>query len=177
MSAVPDEDGMHLVSLNVGGDQNWLDSEPAAVDGDVTDLESLCGEFVDAFNARDLDAVVALVADDVDCPDQADSGMEAFAEEIVAIWNRSPAAILTRAYHDGVPCAVGWLPDEDGCWSRAALVSIEVDDGVVVQFMIPDDPNALDGAEAEEPSGDELDAWLDWSEWDRGEETVPRPRR
>lgn len=177
MDTVPQEDGLHVVNLDVGGDQNWLDGEPVAVDRAVADLESVRDEFVEAFNARDLDAVVALVDDDVECPDHAASGVAAFAEEIVAIWDRSPAAILTRALHEEVPCAMGWLPDEDGCWSRAALVTFDVEDGLLVQFMIPDDPYALDAAEAQEPSGDELDAWLDWAEWDRGEESVPRPRR
>lgn len=167
-------------------DLRFLDADPpddgpedgreadGVVDGD---RESLRDTFVEAFNDRDLDALRALVAEDVELLGTGE-GVEAFAEEVAAIFERSPGAVLTRALLDGIPCAVGWLPDGDGGWSRAALVCVEPDDAMVQVALVglPDDADALDRAEAAEPTGEELDEWDDWAEWDRGEETPPRPR-
>jgi hypothetical protein len=142
------------------------------------DLESLRDAFVEAFNARDLEEITALVDDEIECPDILDGdGVEVLAEELEAIWERSPGAILTRAHLDDEPVAVAWLPDEDGSWSRAALVCFDADDGLITLVELPDDADALDRAVAEEPTGDELEEWADWAEWDRGEETTPQERR
>jgi hypothetical protein len=140
------------------------------------DLESLRDEFVDAFNARDLDAVLAIITADVECPDMAGNGAAALAEELQAIWERSPGAILTRAFVDGQPCAVGWLPDEDGCWSRAALVCFDGEENLLTLIAMPDDTHDLERAETDEPTGEEVEEWSDWSEWDRGEQSRPQPR-
>jgi hypothetical protein len=180
MSVLPTEDGLTVVAA----DDLAIDHEAAAAeDGHEqfesadSDLETLRDAFVDAFNARDLDALLALVRADVEVPDlPGREGRAALADEMEAIWERSPAAILTRAFAGGVACAVAWLPDEDGCWSRAALVCFDVERGLLSLVTLPDDPDALERAEAEEPTGEELDEWQDWAEWDRGEETVSRPR-
>lgn len=169
MSAQPIEDGLRVV----GEDDEFIDLEAlAAEDGNGdqhtpadADLETLRDEFVDAFNARDLDAALAIVAEDVEAPDVRDGeGAQALGEELEAIWERSPGAILTRAFVDDSPCAVAWLPDEDGCWSRAALVCFDADGGLLTLVELPDDADALDRAVAEEPTGDELAEWTDWFE-------------
>jgi hypothetical protein len=169
-------------------DGELADPEDDAVAGAVTDgaaphasthadLEALRDAFVAAFNARDLDDILSLVAPDVECPDIRDGdGIATLGEEVEAIWERSPGAILTRGHLDDEPVAVGWLPDEDGCWSRAAVVCFDCDDGLLQLVALPDDADALDRTEAEEPTGEELDEWSDWAGWERGEETTPRPR-
>jgi hypothetical protein len=171
------EDGLQVVSGDV--DTDGLPDEdgrerPGDPDGT---LEALRDEFVDAFNARDLDALLALVDRDVDLPDLDGDGARAFAEALEGIWERSPGALLTRAFLDEAPCAVAWLPDEDGCWSRAALVSLDHDDGLLSLVGLPDDADALDRAEAEDPSGDEIEEGSDWAEWDTGAETIPHARQ
>ena len=175
MSIAPEE-GLRLVDaadLDVPDDGA---ADPAAEAG--TDLETLRDEFVDAFNARDLDAAVALAAADVECPDIHGDGIEALSEELSAIWERSPAAILTRGFLEGEPCAVAWLPDEEGCWSRAALVCFDTDDGLLSVVSLPDDADALDRAEADDPAGEEQEEGTDWGEWDSGtaQEPVDRTR-
>jgi hypothetical protein len=55
-------------------------------------------------------------------------------------------------------------------------VCLSAADGLMDVVAVPDDMDALDRAEADEPTGEELDEWQDWAEWDRGEETVPRAR-
>ncbi|MGH8932957.1 MAG: nuclear transport factor 2 family protein [Egibacteraceae bacterium] len=131
---------------------------------DDVDLETLRDAFIEAFNARDLDAVLDLVADEVEVPDLVGEGREALSEEMQAIWERSPAVILTRAIVDGNPSAVGWLPDQDGSWSRSALVTFDDERGLLTLVEIPDDPDDLARAKAEDPGGEPLDEELDWSE-------------
>lgn len=143
---------------------------------DAAGIESLRTAFVDAFNARDLDSLLDLVAEDVEFGDAAVEGPAALADELVAIWERSPGVLLTRAYADDTPCAVAWRPDEDGCWCRAALLSFDVDGEAITLIEIPDDPDALATAVTEDPSGDEVDEWLDWSEYESGHES-PTERR
>jgi len=146
------------------------------------DLESLRDEFVDAFNARDLEAVMALVRSDVECPDRGVNDARGLAEELSAIWARSPGALLTRGFLESEPCAVAWVPDEEGCWTRAALVrlgldGVESDRPLIDALALPDDPDSLERAEADDPDGEELDEGADWSEWDAGEDPAPHPRR
>lgn len=169
------EDGLHVVTLGE-------DDEDAAVGATLghapggSGLESLRDEFVDAFNAHDLDAVLALTTADVETPDIHGDGAAALAEELEAIWERSPGALLTRASLDGTACAMAWLPDEDGCWQRAALVRFDTSDGLLSVVSIPDDTDALERAEADDPEGEELPEGEDWREWDSGAATEA-PRR
>lgn len=173
MSVTPEE-GLRLVdSADLQGDDDQQ-AEPIA-SGDA-DLETLRDEFVDAFNARDLDALVALAVDDIECPDIHGDGKSALAEELSAIWERSPGALLTRGFLDGEPCAVAWLPDEDGAWVRASLVCLDGADGLISLVTLPDDADALDRAEAEDPAGEEPEEGSDWAEWESGAASEPKPR-
>jgi hypothetical protein len=169
------EEGLHVVGADADDDPDdvaRLDGSPTTSGLPDSDLETLRDEFVDSFNTRNLDALLALVRPDVECPDIRDGdGPGALADELQSIWERWPGAILTRAFVDESPCAVGWLPDEDGCWSRAALVCFDSDDGLLSLVAVPDDAAALEAAQAEDPRGEEVDEWSDWAEWDRGEET------
>ena len=180
MVTVPTEDGLAVYRESPGrsDDAHGLDDDAATPEAPGGhELASLRDAFVEGFNGRDLDGILALVAADVDCPDTPGDGVETLAEELESIWERSPGALLTRgSLADGQPCAVAWLPDEDGCWCRAALVCFDHHDGLLTLVAVPDDADALDRAEAAEPVGDELDEWLDWGEWERGEETVTRSR-
>lgn len=138
-------------------------------DLDDADLETLRNAFVEAYNARDLDAILELVSDDVETPELSGDGRDALAEELQAIWERSPAAVLTHAAVENAPAAVVWLPDERSHWCRAGLMTFDGDQGRLTVVAIPDDAAALQAALAEDPIGDVIDEELDWSEWDRGE--------
>jgi hypothetical protein len=179
MAVAPWEDGLRVTDgteeLEDGPEAVAAEDGREPADGlPDGDLESLRDEFVDAFNARDLDAVLAIVAADIECPDIAGNGTAAVADELLAIWERSPAAILTRALVDGQPCAVAWLPDGDGSWCRAALICVDGEASRLTLLAMPDDADDLDRAETDEPTGEEIDQWSDLSEWDRGENP---PRR
>jgi hypothetical protein len=182
MGAAPLEDGLHVIDdVEQDIDHEALAAEdgaaraPLAPDGD---LESLRDAFVEAFNARDLEAILAVVDEQVECPDIAGDGAEVLAEEVQAIWERAPEAFLTRGLLTDTPVAVAWRPDEEGRWTRVALVCLVADDGELTLVSVPDDADALDRAEVDDPSEEELDAWNDWAEWDRGESTIaPDPHR
>jgi hypothetical protein len=176
MTIAPLEDGLTVVN---GDEDIALDDEVRIelLPTQDTDLEALRDEFVDAFNARDLDAVLAIVGDDVETPDLGGEGVATLTDELTGIWSRWPGAMLTRAFLDAQPCAVAWLPGEDGCWCRAALVCLDADAGLLTVVSVPDDADALDRADADDPSGNELDEWDDWGQWDRGEETGSPARR
>lgn len=178
MDATPLQDGLHVL---LDGEARELDVDEATRSEDGhealqapadADLESLRDEFVEAFNARDLDAVLAIVDRDVECPDTKGDGAAALAEELESIWERSPNALLTRGFLDADPVAMAWTPDEDGSWTRAALVCFDAADGLLTLVAVPDDVDAMERAEAEEPIEDELAEWSDWAEWERGEESA-----
>ena len=170
----PLEDGLRYVELDANGDQVVAENES---DGQAqpggNDLETLRDEFVDAFNARDLEAILALVAADLECPDIGGEGSAAFAAELAAIWDRSPGAIVTRAFLDDSPCAVAWVPDEDGSWSRAGLLALDGDEDLLRLVELVDDPDSMDRVVTDDPAGEEMDEGLGWSEWDRGETMTP----
>lgn len=181
----PVEDGLHVAAedeLDLDASERdpeeiYLD-ELTWIDADAdSDLESLRAAFVDAFNSRDLDEILNLVTPDVEVPDlPGEDGRAALAEELEAMWHKAPALLLTRAFLDGEPCAVAWLPDEEQCWSRVALVCFAHEGERLSMVALPDDVDAMERAEAEAPDGDELDEWSDWTEWETGEETHIRVR-
>lgn len=186
MSVAPIEDGLHVVDsddeatdYDARAAEDGADREESPADSELEDLRDA---FVEAFNGRDLDALLALVSEEIETPDIPGSdGEQAFAEEVEAIWERSPEALLTRGYLDDRAVAVAWRPDEEGAWTRVALVCFDCADGELTLVALPEDVDGLDRTEAEEPDGDEVDEWNQWSEWERGEETVapsrdrPRP--
>lgn len=171
MGPLADED---LRWLSEDAERPAVDDTPATgPDGDRTgvhhdpdDAESLRGAFVEAFNARDLDTMLELLADDAEWEDASSEGREAVAEEVVGVWERAPEVVLTRAFDDDGPCAVAWRPDGRGAWIRAALVCIDVADGLISLVEIPDDPEQLASVTAEDPAGDDPDEWVDWREDD-----------
>ena len=181
MSSAP-EDGLHVIDVDdETKDLDALrleDGEPPEGPSD-NDLEDLRDAFVDGFNNRDVDSILAVVRSDVECPDLSGvHGSQALAEELESIWERSPEAILTRGTVDGDQVAVAWRPDEVGRWTRVALVCFDTDGRLLSVVCLPDDTDLLERAEAEDPVEGDLDEWNDWSEWDRGEETIaPDPLR
>jgi hypothetical protein len=138
-------------------------------DLDDADLETLRNAFVEAYNARDLDTILELVSTDVELPGIGGDGPDALAEELQAVWERSPIVVLTHARVEEIPAAVAWLPDEHGHWNRVGLMTFDGDGGRLAVVEMPDDAEALQLALAEDPIGDVVDEEYDWSEWERGE--------
>lgn len=178
MATSPREDDLRVVDPDRPEAPGAADEDGRGPRSDgFADVETLRDEFVAGFNARDIEAIFGIVGANVETPDVAGDGAENLADELHAIWERSPGALLTRAFLEDSPCAVAWLPDEDGCWSRAALVCFDADGGLLSLVSVADDADALDRAHAEDPGGEELEEWSDWGEWDSGAETLPGDRR
>lgn len=181
MGAAPLEDGFHVIDADETTEHEAREAEDGVTHSDGSphaELEDLRDAFVTGFNARYLDAILGIVRHDVDVPDVAGAdGSEALSEELQAIWERSPEALLTRGFLDEVPVAVAWRPDEEGCWTRVALICFDHEEGLLSLVSVPDDADALDRTQCEEPEA-ELEQWNDWGEWDSGEETIaPDPGR
>jgi hypothetical protein len=180
MAAAPMEEGLHVVNdTDEDADHEALAAEDGAAEPASStdgDLETLRDAFVEGFNGRDLDAILTVVSDDVETPDAPGDGAANLAEEIESIWERSPEAFLTRGFLDDTAVAVAWRPDEDGVWTRVALVCFDSADGLLTLVALPEDVDGLERAVTEDPTGEQLDEWADWAEWDRGEETVPQQR-
>lgn len=156
------DEGLHVVDDRDDDGAAPDEERDGATAGQVdSDLESLRDEFVDAYNARDADAVRALVDDAVELPDTAGEGPDDLVAALENLWDRWPEAVLTRGFCDDVPCAIGWRPD-GGAWTRAAIVTFDSNDGLLTVIEMPDDADALERATAEEPDGDEIDeSWDD----------------
>lgn len=138
---------------------------------DDADLETLRNAFVEAYNARDLEAILEIVSADAELPDGDGEGHEALADAVQAYWERSPMIVLTNARIDDAAAAMAWTPDEYGHWTRVGLVTFDSDEGLLTVIELFDDATALQAALADDPVGDIVAEELDWSEWDRGEPT------
>lgn len=160
MADVADEDLRWLTTQDTDVPTGDAADEPAHAD--PVGMESLRGAFVDAFNARDLDALLDLMADDAEWCDASTEGRAAVATELAAVWERSPEVVLTRAFDEDGPCAVAWRPDERGHWARAALLCFDVADDLISLVEIPEDAETLATVTAEDPTGDEPEEWLRW---------------
>ena len=172
---MPLEDGLRYVEVDDDGNEVSLDPESTVepVANGRDDLETLRDEFVDGFNARDMDAVLSIVSADVECPDADGEGAAAFAAQLADIWERSPGVMLTRGFLDSSPCAMAWLPDDQGSWSRTSLVMLDGEDDLLSLVTLVDDADTLERATADDPSGEEQEEGADWREWDNGEATEP----
>lgn len=123
--------------------------------------------FTEAFNARDLDAVLDLVADDVEAPGLGGDRTN-LPSALGDLWDRHPTAILTRGELDGTPVAVLWDVGEDGHWWRLAPVLFDgVADGRLAMVELTDDPDTAAAATAAAPD-DEFDEGARWEEWESG---------
>ncbi|HEX9889422.1 MAG TPA: nuclear transport factor 2 family protein [Nitriliruptorales bacterium] len=123
--------------------------------------------FCEAFNARDLDGLFDLLADDCETPGLGND-CDNFAEAVEDLWERRPTSLLTRGELEGEPVAVLWEVGDTGAWWRVAPVLFDaVEDGQAGVVELSDDNDTLDAIIAEVPE-DDLDEGSRWSEWDEG---------
>jgi hypothetical protein len=133
----------------------------------MTDVTTLRDLFVDGFNSRDVDELVDILADDVEVPDVPDDGPSAVRELVEDLWERTPAVLLTRGDLAGRPVAVVWLPEAEGGWTRAALVTFEADDRLTL-IGFADEDRHLHRVVTDEPDDDDLSETDDWATWEDG---------
>ncbi len=126
-------------------------------------------ELVAAFNARDLEDLLELVATDGEAPGLLGYDRANLPEAVVDLWNRRPTVVVTRGElaSDGGACGVLW--EHDGtAWWRIAVVSVDdIRDGRVGVLEFADDPDLVDQVTTETPD-EELVEGARWQEWDEG---------
>ncbi|MGH3440763.1 MAG: nuclear transport factor 2 family protein [Nitriliruptorales bacterium] len=150
-----------------------IDDEDATDGNGDGSFDELVEAFVEAYNGHDLDAMIALFAEDVELPGIG-TDADGFAAAISDVWERRSTSILTRGVLDDTPAAVFWdVNDEgqwDGPWRRLAFLTFEPsDDGESVGLieLVDDGTQAEDVVTSHpEPELAEGSRWAEWYEGD-----------
>lgn len=123
--------------------------------------------FTEAYNARDLDALLELVRDDTEAPGLGND-LDHLPEAIEDLWERRPSTVLTRGDLDGQVLAVMWeLGDGDRWWRVATVHFDDCSEGEIGVLEFSDDPSILEEVQTVAPDGD-LDEGTRWTEWTDG---------
>lgn len=134
--------------------------------------ENAVDEFVDYFNARDVEALAELLDDDVTCDFFDLGGKEGVIEGFSDMMIRNPGLVLTRGELGQEPVAVAWTPGEEHDYRRLGLFVFTFADGpdsLVEHIEYDDAPEDSEVVLAEEPDPDDMDQGGEWREWDTGE--------
>lgn len=164
----PDTDGFGF-HLDDDPDQAIDPLADAVEDHEHADGTDVVDALVAAFNARDLEDLVELVASDGEAPGLLGYDRANLPEAVTDLWNRRPTVLVTRGElaSDGGPCGVLW--EHDGTdWWRLAVVSVDdVRDGCVGVLEFADDPHLVEQVVTETPD-EELVEGARWQEWEEG---------
>jgi hypothetical protein len=134
----------------------------AEIDTDVVDA------LAEAFNARDLDAMLEVVAADGEAPGLLGGDRDGLADAIESLWHRRPTCCITRGRVDDAVVGVLWEHDGTAWWALAVVHVDDIDDeGRVGVVEFSDDASLLDEVEADGPDQD-LEEGSRWIEWEEG---------
>lgn len=164
-TVVRDHRGQALDGILVDYDSD----EDADIHGARSGLAGVLDTFAEAFNARDLDTLVELCAEDCETPGLA-TDLSELSMAFEDLWERRPSCLLTRGELAGQPVGVVWELGETEAWRELAAVHVALDDEEsvgVIEFA--DDPVELDRIEIDPPDGD-LEEGTRWIEWEEGAE-------
>lgn len=136
----------------------------------AADLDNSLDEFVDAFNARDLELLAELIAPDVEADlvgaSSRDEALEGFDDLIL----RNPTLLLSRGDLGPEPIAVAWVFDLDSDDFRAlGYVTVDLDDStesLIQRIVYVDELPDTDELVMETPDHDDLSEWVEWVEQD-----------
>jgi hypothetical protein len=135
-------------------------------------LENASDEFVDLFNARDLDGIAELVTSDVTSDLFDGVGGDGSVEGLAGLLRRYPQLVSTRGEDGNQPIVALWIPDEDDRYRLMGYLEFSVQDELIDRITYVDTPGT--DLLLEEPDPDEMAEWQDWKEWDTGEEAGSR---
>jgi len=157
-----DDYGFHLDDPDGGLPED--DLEVGVRDDDAADaLDALA----DAFNARDLDALLDTVAADGEAPGLLGGDRDNLSTALEDLWTRRPSACLTRGAVDDMDVGVLWEHDGTTWWRLAVVHVDDVRDGRVGVVEFSDDTALLEQVVGEAPD-DDLEEGARWSEWAEG---------
>jgi hypothetical protein len=156
-------DGMHIET-----DPPDLDAEDDA-DGThhVVDHAELLDTLAEAFNARDVDAILELCTPDCEIPGLA-SDMDDLSGAMDDLWERRPTVTMTRATDDTMAVGVVWERAETAAWAPIGTCHVDIDEhGLASVLEFSDDVGLLDTLDLDPPDGD-LEEGARWEEWAEG---------
>jgi hypothetical protein len=148
---------------------------------DYSSQEANLDEFVDFFNARDLEAIRDLLDDDVSAPFFGGNGHEVVMQGIGELVLGYPGIVTTRGELGDEPVVVAWIPGEQRVYQRMGYFRFTfTEDGEGAE-----DPSVVDGELriehidysdeiddgtllAEEPDPADMAEWESWQEWEEG---------
>lgn len=166
-AVVVDDESIHI-------EDEWFPPEDESEEEPVGEsqgpdahLTNCIEAFIEAFNARDLDGLLDLVAPDCETPGLG-GDVDNFPDAVEDLWERRPSVLLTRGVYGGGPVGVLWeLSDDDSWWPLATTHFSDVDDGRVGVIAFSTDQQPLDAVVADAPDGD-VEEGVRWAEWDEG---------
>jgi hypothetical protein len=134
--------------------------------------ENVSDEFVDVFNARDIEGIAELLADDIDAEFLHVAGSRTVLEGFEGFFIRQPHVLATRGEQGTEPIVALWRPDggdEDADSTPFMAVGF-----LILEFTEHDEPlisrieyaEELDEVLVEEP--DDIIEGLDWELADQG---------
>jgi hypothetical protein len=159
----PDEYGMHLDDP----ESDLLDDDLDAglrddVEADAIDALS------EAFNARDLDGLLEIVARDGEAPGILGYDVDNLPRAVEDLWQQRPSICLTRGSNGTEHVGVLWEHDGKAWWRLAAVHVDDVADGRVGVLEFSDDTTLLEQVVSEAPHAEDLDEGSRWAEWADG---------
>ena len=148
---------------------------------DFSAQEATLDEFVDFFNARDLEAVRELLDDEVSAPFFGGNGHESVMQGMGELVLGYPGIVVTRGELGEEPVAVAWIPGEERVYRRMGYFRFTfteegegaedptlVDGEVSIEHIDYsdeiDDGNLL----VEEPDPEDMAEWESWQDWEEG---------
>lgn len=161
---VTGEAGMHVED---GDALEVLDENEEAHPFDTDEVAELIDAFAECFNARDLDGVLEVVAEDLEAPGLGED-RASLPGALEDLWDQHPTVVLVRGHLDGEPLGMLFEVGDDGRWWRLApLVFDGVVAGRLVCLELVDDPDLVVAAVADPPDED-VEEGLTWTEWEQG---------
>ncbi len=128
--------------------------------------ESALVEFVERFNARDVEGIEELLAPDAEADLLSARGREDLVEGLLELWERYPSLLLTRGEVGDEPVAAAWIADsERSDFDLLGILRFECTDGLIDRFELTETPA---DAVLERPDLTELNEWEDWRIVDEG---------
>jgi len=133
-------------------------------------VDNASDEFVDLFNARDLDGIADLVTAEVASDLFDGTGVESAVNGIAGLMRRYPQLIATRGEDGNQPIVALWIPDEQSQYRLMGYLEMSTEEELIDRITYVDTPGT--DLLVEEPDADEM---AEWQDWDTGEEAGSRP--